>query len=61
MAYIPTIMWLGNRADVAATMMAHNLTRELTMSPQTAARDRAARRTPLWRSAHIGSVRRQVI
>lgn len=60
MACVPTITWLGNRADMAATMMAHNLTRELTVSTQTAKRDRAARRTPLWRSAHSGSVRRQV-
>ena len=60
MAGVPTNTWLGNRVYVAATIMAHKPTRELTMSTQAAERDQTARRTPLWRFARIGTVRRQV-
>lgn len=62
LAYVPTKTWLGNRAFMSATLIAHNLTRELEMSCEQKTRSvHNAKRAPLWTFTRMNTLRREVI
>ena len=61
LAYVPTNTWLGNRAYMSAVLIAHNLTRELTMRTAEPARTQTTRRSALWIFPRIGTVRRELL
>jgi hypothetical protein len=59
LAYVPTGTWLGNRAFMSAVLIAHNLTRELTMASEQPLRGgNHAKRAPLWVFTRIDTLRR---
>jgi len=62
LAYVPTRTWLGNRAFMSAALMAHNLSRELTMVGANAERRASgAKRATLWVFPRIGTIRRELL
>jgi len=46
---------------MSAVLIAHNLTRELTMRTAEPARTQTAKRTPLWIFPRIATLRREVL
>lgn len=61
LAYVPSNTWLGNRAYMSAALIAHNLTRELTMRTAAPARTQTIKRSPLWVFPRIATVRRETL
>jgi hypothetical protein len=62
LAYVPTKTWLGNRAFMSATLIAHNLTRELEMTcEQTTRSVHNAKRAPLWTFTRLNTLRRELL
>lgn len=62
LAYVPTKTWLGNRAFMSATLIAHNLTRELEMTcEQTTRSVHNAKRAPLWTFSRMNTFRRELL
>ncbi len=62
LAYVPTKTWLGNRAFMCAVLIAHNLTRELTMlCEETSSSVHDAKRAPLWTFTRIDTLRRELL
>lgn len=62
LAYVPTRTWLGNRAFMSATLMAHNLVRELAMvSAEPVRGANEAKRATLWVFPRIATVRREML
>lgn len=59
LAYVPTGTWSGNRAFMSAVLIAHNLTRELTMASEQPMRGgNDVKRAPLWIFTRIDTLRR---
>lgn len=62
LAYVPTKTWLGNRAFMSASLIAHNLTRELEMTcEQTTRSVHNAKRAPLWTFTRMNTLRRELL
>lgn len=62
LAYVPTKTWLGNRAFMSATLIAHNLTRELEMTCEQMTRGvHNAKRAPLWTFTRMNTLRRELL
>ena len=62
LAYVPTKTWLGNRAFMSATLIAHNLTRELEMTCEQRTRSvHNAKRAPLWTFKRMNTFRRELL
>lgn len=61
MDYVPTRTLRGNQLYLAASLMAHNLTRELQMISQEPARTLNHKRSPLWPFARLSTLCRDLI
>ena len=61
MDYIPCRSLAGNQTYMLATVLAHNLNRELQMEVQPRSRKTTEKRAPLWRFERLNTVRRKLI
>lgn len=59
--YIPTCTWNGNKVYLLATLLAHNLTRELQMIVNPPQRNTVAKRTSLWPFERLNNFRQRII
>ena len=59
--YIPTCTWNGNKVYLLATLLAHNLTRELQMVVSQPQRKTIAKRTSLWPFERLNNFRQRII
>jgi hypothetical protein len=61
MDYIPTRRLAGNQIYLIATMLAHNLTREMQMMAHAPQRGTTEKRASLWQFTKLGTLRRNLI
>jgi hypothetical protein len=61
MDYVPTRRRAGNRAFLMASLLAHNLNRELQMRCHPRARTTTEKRAPLWKFEQLGTLRKKII
>ena len=61
MDYVPTRRQAGNRAFLMASLLAHNLNRELQMRCHPKARKTTEKRAPLWKFEQLGTLRKKII
>lgn len=61
MDYIPVRKLLGNQAYLLATILAHNLSRELQMQVRDQQRGTTEKRAPLWKFERLATVRRRLV
>ena len=61
MDYVPTRRQAGNRAFLMASLLAHNLNRELQMRCHPRARKTTEKRAPLWKFEQLGTLRKKII
>lgn len=61
MDYIPTRRQAGNQVYLLATMLAHNLSREMQMVANNRQRGTTEKRAPLWQFIQLGTLRRKLI
>ena len=61
MGYIPVRGLVGNQAYLLATILAHNLSRELQMQVREPQRSTTEKRAPLWRFERLDTLRRRLI
>lgn len=61
MEYVPTKRLVGNQIYLLATLIAHNLNREIQMISSQRVRNTTEKRAPLWVFDKIDSLRRKVI
>lgn len=61
LGYVPTHTSVGNQIYMLATLLAHNLNRELQMSVKSRERRTTAGRSPLWRFSRLETTRRTLI
>jgi hypothetical protein len=61
MEYVPTKRLVGNQIYLLATLIAHNLNREIQMISRQRVRNTTEKRAPLWVFDKIDSLRRKVI
>ena len=61
MGYVPVKTRVGNQLYMFASILAHNLTRELQMRIHPRARSTTAKRSALWCFREIGTLRRTLI
>ena len=61
MDYIPCRSMAGNQTYMLATVLAHNLNRELQMEVHPRSRKTTEKRAPLWRFERLNTVRRKLI
>ena len=61
MDYIPCRSLAGNQTYMLATVLAHNLNRELQMEVRPRSRRTTEKRAPLWRFERLNTVRRKLI
>lgn len=59
--YVPTRTWAGNRTFLLATLLAHNLNRELQMTLRDPERTTTGKRTQLWAFQTLETLRRKLI
>jgi hypothetical protein len=59
--YIPTCTWNGNKVYLLATLLAHNLTRELQMIVYSPQRNTTAKRISLWAFERLNNIRQRII
>ena len=61
MDYIPTRSWAGNLIYMQASILAHNLTRELQMQTKDRVRENGPTRPALWLFEKLDTVRNRLI
>ncbi len=61
MDYVPVRTLVGNQLYILATILAHNLTRELQMAAAPPQRPTTEKRTPLWIFYELTTIRRTLI
>jgi hypothetical protein len=59
--YVPTRSWAGNRMYMQASILAHNLTRELQMQTQPRSYRNASKRPALWAFEKLETLRNRMI
>ena len=59
--YVPTRSWAGNQIYMQASILAHNLNRELQMSTKPRSRENGAKRPALWLLEKLETVRNRLI
>jgi len=59
--YIPTRTWNGNKVYLLATLLAHNLSRELQMRVHPSSRKTMAKRPALWPFEQLNNFRHRII
>jgi len=59
--YIPTSTWNGNKIYMLATLLAHNLSRELQMIANPPKRNTEAKRPSLWPFEQLNNLRQRII
>jgi hypothetical protein len=61
MDYIPVRKLLGNQTYLLASILAHNLSRELQMQVRSPERTTTEKRAPLWKFERLGTLRRRLV
>jgi len=61
MDYIPVRTLLGNQTYLLASILAHNLSRELQMQVRPPARKTTEKRAPLWKFERLATLRRRLV
>lgn len=59
--YVPTRTWNGNKVYMLATLLAHNLSRELQMRVNPRKRNTVTKRKSLWPFEQLNSLRQRII
>lgn len=61
MDYVAVRHWYGNQLYMMASVLAHNLNRELQMATMPAERGTTAKRAPLWKFIELATLRHRLI
>lgn len=61
LAYVPTRTWKGNKTYMIATLLAHNLTRELQMITGKPTRSTQEKRPALWAFEQLDTLRKRIV
>lgn len=61
MAYVPFRRWIANQIYLLASLLAHNLCREMQMIARDRDRTTMPKRTPLWQFQQVGTLRRNLL
>jgi len=61
LAYVPTRTWNGNKIYMIATLLAHNLTRELQIITHKPTRSTQQKRPALWAFEQLDTLRKRII
>ena len=61
LGYVPTRKWIANQVFLLASVLAHNLCRELQMATRPKDRRTTAKRTPLWQFEKLATIRQHLL
>ncbi len=61
LGYVPSRKWIANQVFLLASVLAHNLCRELQMAVRPQERRTTAKRTPLWRFEKLATIRNHLL
>ncbi len=61
LGYVPTRKWIANQVFLIASVLAHNLCRELQMAVRPKDRRTTAKRTPLWQFEKLATIRHHLL
>lgn len=61
LGYVPSRRWIANQVFLLASVLAHNLCRELQMSTRPQERRTTSKRTPLWQFEKLGTIRNHLL
>ena len=61
LGYVPSRRWIANQVFLLASVLAHNLCRELQMATRPQDRRTTAKRTPLWQFEKLATIRNDLL